>query len=202
MTEDKQPIDTIDVDLFWNLCNEAYCCFRFQQAIEKHELLEEIKVSRDSRAIYRINSAFIDWTLLQISRLHDKESFSNKGILRYNLCTAFFRNPNNWPANIQSDTDFFARLDTLSNSLDERASHLTSARNWLLAHNDREALRIGDPLGACPEETYEAYFKDLESLANLLSRAFSPDDFRPFVQSSGNDMAGLLKRFMISNRNP
>ncbi|MFZ5636108.1 MAG: hypothetical protein ACOY82_05920 [Pseudomonadota bacterium] len=192
----------IDVDSFWQLCDDAYCCFRFQQAIETHESLEEIGKSRDAHAILRINSVFIDWTLLQISRLHDSENFSKKGIVRKNLCISFFRNPKNWPLNTQSDSGFFGKIVALCDSLDSRASHLTSARNWLLAHNDREAWRIGDSLGECPEHTYEAYFKDLQSFVDLLIGAFSPGEFRPFVQTSGNDMAGLLTRLMKANRNP
>ncbi len=180
-------IDSLDIDLFWSLCNKAYEFWCFQKALETNERKDDLLVDPWLRpALTTINDALIDHTLLQIAKLHDPPtSRTRNGIVRDNLSIAFIASKS-WPEPFQQ------QINEIKSGLDHSAAHLTDARRWLLAHNDRETLRKNLTLGECDPSTYEIYFEYLQRFVNVLDSATGGAGVRPFVQISGHDMAGLI----------
>jgi hypothetical protein len=107
----------------------------------------------------RLSIVSQEYTLLQISKLHDPP-VQQKSV---NLSVAYMVDYGAWDAHTLSE------LQPLKSRLDELGRNILGApRNKLLCHNDLASILAGSPLGAFSAGADDDYFDALKAFARIV----------------------------------
>lgn len=145
------------------------------------------KINRSSKFGYGFGvlSGFtLEYTLLQIVKLHDKAVTGG----RTNLTVDYILNHRNWPEEVRP------QLTELAKQLDSFASKLRHVRNKGLSHNDLPSIMAGGVLGGFEKDEDVIYFERLGRFADIASRDVRGVGFafNPFVGEQFKAMAAAL----------
>jgi HEPN superfamily AbiU2-like protein len=81
-------------------------------------------------------------------------------------------------------------LRRLSDSIHRFRKRILSARNWLIAHLDLEAVRLSKPLGAASDAEWKQFWCDLQDFSDLMHRHHGDRNAHPGASLS--DAESLL----------
>jgi len=112
-----------------------------------------------------LNTALIDYTLLQAAKLLDPATTERDGLIRKNVtCDSIIL--------IHPDSETQDRLKALG--LIDFWPYITEVRNRLIAHSDEESFAAQQPLGAFPTKVGQKFYTNLQEFVNILHDGIHP----------------------------
>lgn len=174
----RQPT-SVEARLFCDVCFSVYRCWVTYKIVfeEINPLLRrEGNISMLEFYNSPIGSvlSILDRTLgnqivLEITKLHDPAKMGEYE----NVCIDLYVSHVEW------SEEEWPNIKYLNEELEVGYNHIKSARNKMLAHNDRTVLNSRISLGGFPEGVDEDYFRALGELCILIREKFQLDYPRP-----------------------
>ena len=123
---------------------------------------DKSRMERTARTFFGdLNRMFVEYMILQVCRITDPAQDARK-------------NDNHTMAFLLKHYDFGAdratkvRLNALADRLHGFRKKLVDARNKLISHADRDAIRAGIPLGVASEKEWNDFWLDLQDFVCLI----------------------------------
>ncbi|MCY4306121.1 MAG: hypothetical protein OXC62_15300 [Aestuariivita sp.] len=157
--------DTKDLKLFCDLCEWAYQYWAMYYALfhampdrlKQHNVsLREFLKTPEGACFNRLNKAIQDYCILEIAKLHDKNTRS--------LTVHHIQKKQFW------NTEDRQEINNLISELEKFYELLKNARNKILAHNDLATYRDNLVLGNFSDGKDEVYFENLAELCTIVWR--------------------------------
>jgi hypothetical protein len=153
--ESMEPEPQQIAKIFCDLCNWAYECW-----ITHRKLFVDNPDNNffDEKAPYfheRLQKISHEYALLQICKLHDRADSRYKRAVSYSLTIDYLIDYFPWGDDKES-------IKQIAKKLDELNCRLNPARNKVIAHNDRDTLLRGEPVGGFREGLDNEYFQSLQ----------------------------------------
>lgn len=169
---------------FCKLCNWAYECWLTHTQLFDNNTDPENTIGKAQCFTSRLSIITQEYTLQQICKLHDPATQRDK----VNLTIDYIYRFGNW-GKLSSD------VLIIKDNLSGLATKLNAARNKVLAHNDLEALMKNETLGQFSQGADELYFKELQSLVNLVHEKWSEGPY-PFNDLAAADVSEFIQLLM------
>ena len=172
MTDQSSAATQKDAEDFFEACKWAYECWvtcaNFLESLPEY-LFQECGISEQDlldtshgRCLHRLHRIGHEYILLQISKLHDPRKQGQ----HENLSISFFTEQECWMEEEKAETD------QIVSGLEEFYQRIESARNKIIAHNDRPTFRENEALGGFEKGDDEKYFKALARLCSMIRDKF------------------------------
>lgn len=167
----------------------------FMRSIHLHErTLFELSSAHDKDRMARtantlfgdLNRMFVEYMILQVCKITDpaKDARNND-----NHTVAFLLQH----CDFGDDPATTKRLANLADRLHAFRKKLIEARNKVISHADREAIRAGLPLGAAPDADWNKFWLDLQDLVCIIYEKVLGAPFYVNGVAMLSDADGLLK---------
>jgi len=170
---------------FCQLCSWAYGVWSIHRAFQDDKRVESQFARRHAHFLNRLSAITQEYCLQQLVKLHDRATQSG----RANLTISYVVERGDW------DTTTLAELERLRDSLEELVDHVRVARNRILAHNDRDTILAGEPLGSFPEGKDDAYFEALQRFVNVVHDGVIGGPY-PFDDLAAVDAEAFIDAFV------
>lgn len=185
----------IPQDLNQDIVRFAHHC-AFMRSIYSHlkELFEysdgeeKNRMKRTAPILFSdLNHILIEYVILQVCKVTDpvKQGANENQTAAFMLKHYDFQNE---PQSLQ-------RLIELCDRLKAFRQKVLPARNKLISHADREAIRAGVLLGKAPNEDWEKFWDHLQEFVTIIHEKVVG---HPFPFETGSDANGLLKALKYS----
>lgn len=155
---------------------------------DKNPRAKELKESIGADALARLNMISHEYTLLQITKLHDNPFM--KGSV--NLGINYMVECGMWSP-VASD-----KLKLLADKLNKFAKNFRGLRNKVLSHNDLNAILSGEVLGEFNTGEDIQYFEALQQFVDLVHGEVVGGP-RPFNDLVENDVVALMAMIKTLN---
>ena len=133
-----------------------------------------------------LSRMFVEYMILQVCKITDpaKDARNND-----NHTVAFLLQHYDFSA----DPATVSRLASLADRLHAFRKKLIDARNKVISHADREAIRVGLPLGAAPDGDWNEFWLNLQDLVCIIHEKVLGVPFHVNGVAMLSDADGLLK---------
>jgi len=169
-----------------------------------HKEIMDVVAPHFHRHFWRVS---LEYSYLQICKLHDPASSKTKTGISHNLSIAYVIEKLDWGESEKSS------LETLAQKLDELNQRINPARSKVIAHNDRDILLRDEPIGGSRDGLDSEYFERLQEFVNCVSKKWlgriypfssgaknNADEYLIFLKSSDLAKARLSLRASRSHR--
>jgi hypothetical protein len=186
MTRDFDPDE--DIAIFANNCV-------FMRSIYLHgRTLFETSSANDRDRMTRaaptffgdLSKMFVEYMILQVCKITDPAQDFRKND---NHTIAFLLKHYDF----SSDPATLQRLNQLDGRLQAFRQLLLPARNKLISHADREAIRAGQSLGGAPQSEWDEFWLNLQSMVGIIYEKVFGTPFHINGVAMLSDADGLLK---------
>lgn len=160
------PFTSYLAEEFLARCQEVYSLTQLQKGFFNENTVGGFMTTEPFLAVFqRINNATQEYSLLQLTKLHDPAKTYNKAknSVSYNLTVNYIVEYG------ELSKETAEKLNLLKTQLDNLYNKIKPARNKALCHHDIESINAKKTLGAFEQDADEPYFRALEEFANLLS---------------------------------
>jgi HEPN superfamily AbiU2-like protein len=132
----------------------------FQTLFEGSDLKRELRATAPAffADVYRL---FEEHLILHICKLTDDVEIKRG---RKNLTVKLLLEHSDF----STAPDTLEKLRRLSDSIHRFRKRILSARKWLIAHLDLEAVQLGKPLGAASDAEWNQFWRDLQDFLDLM----------------------------------
>ena len=171
---------------FCDICNWAYKAWLFHITLfDENPRATELRKSNAAAALELLHTITHEYSLLQISKLHDHADTAGQ----LNLSIDYILSHGEWP-----DTVLY-RLKALADLLNKFATGLRPARNKILSHTDLNTIVRHTVLGEFPQGEDRQYFSNLLEFANIVHNEAcgGPCVFDDLVSTDVNDLLHMIK---------
>jgi len=154
------------VEEFLARCQETYNLIQLQKGLFNQNTVGGFMTTTPFLEVFQcINNTTQEYSLLQLTKLHDPaETFDKaKKMYNYNLTINYIIECGDWSEGIER------KLNLLKARLDDLNQKIKPARNKVLCHHDIKSILAKETLGAFEQDADEQYFQALEEFANLLA---------------------------------
>ncbi|GAA5072264.1 hypothetical protein [Lysobacter panacisoli] len=178
-------VSALVVSEFCALCDWAYqACQLHRSFFDDNPDVDRVTGSRFGYGFGVLSGFTLEYSLLQIVKLHDKSSVAG----RENLTVDYILNYGEWAPGT------LAELERLATQLRSFASNLRHVRNKALSHNDLPSILEGGVIGGFEGNEDVIYFENLGRFADIISREIRGAGFafNPFIGAHFKMMASAL----------
>jgi hypothetical protein len=153
-----------DVEVFTGSCVRLRSLWVHSTTLfeEEEGLKRELLQSIAPTFFFDLNHMFNEYLVLHICRLTDDAEMNR----RKNLTVKFLIDHSDF-SNAPGTLD---KLNKISADIHAFRKLILPARHRLISHNDLEAIRLGDTLGAAPVEKWRQFWLDLQDFLNVMHR--------------------------------
>lgn len=167
---------------FCKLCGWAYeSWLNHRELFDRNPREGELKQSWAGDTLGRLNIISQEYSLLQITKLHDRPVVGGNITLGIDYVILY----GGWSDPITK------RLQVLSDQLTYFASKLRNVRNKCLSHNDLATIVAGATLGVFADGEDDEYFKTLQEFVNIVHDQVVGGPW-PFDDLVENDVVAFL----------
>ena len=182
-TEDDQEDFKHDVEAFVDICQRTYDCWLICRTIFHNEAAERcLPRHQAGHFLNWFNNVAIEYSLLQLAKLHDPATTRNSKNLSLNYMVEF----GVWD---KEKHQLISLRDEMKGLFDK----IQPARHKLICHNDRSILvGNGGPLGAFESGLENTYFELLQEFVYIVQEKYlgNPSAFGMWAQG---DAINFLK---------
>ncbi len=172
---------------FCKICAWAHKVWLFhREFFDDNPRREELQRSKGAEALMLLNTISHEYSLLQITKLHDNSFVAGK----HTLGIDFVMLHGAWAEPLHS------QLVSLSKEMEEFAANLRLARNKILSHNDLSTVLSTEALGSFQHDYDKKYFGALQQFVDLVHMSVIGGPY-PFDDLVINDVKALLSIFPI-----
>lgn len=125
-----------------------------------------------------------EYAVLSACRITDP---ANSGSKNENFTTEFF------VTSFSTTSPTYQKLEQLQQTMNAHRAKIKPARDELVAHADREAIRKGQPLGMATWQEWDSFWSVLKSFVNILNEKALGTPFEIDVAGTLGDADALLK---------
>ena len=173
---------------FCNTCNWAYESWLTHRNLFDDNTDIEDNLGQAKYFSHRLSVMTQEYTLLQITKLHDPAIMKNS----LNLTLEYILRFGGWNKN----TD---EVGSLKLDLDELYHKIKKSRNKVIAHNDLETIMRKDHHGEFAKDLDTKYFEKLQEFVNIVHDKFLEGPF-PFNDLAQNDVIEFLNVLSSSKK--
>ncbi len=170
---------------FCKLCDWAFQCWlNHRHLFDENPRADELRQSKAGYAFDRLSIISQEYSLLQVTKLHDKAVVAGNVTLGIEYVTKY----GGWDPAVQ------AKLKGLADRLNDFAKNLRAVRNCLLSHNDLAAVLSGAPLGSFTKGEDNNYFTTLQEFVDVVHDQVigGPYPFNNLVKTDVRDFLSML----------
>jgi hypothetical protein len=179
----KRALTPAEIEEFWKLCDWTHEVWMTHRSLFDDNLDSDLLLkSKFEPILSTLNVITQEYAILQVAKLHDP---SGKGG-NSNIGLEFMRNRSGRNAETEQ------KLEELHIQLNGLFEQIKSARNKIVAHNDRRAILGKTALGGFPKDADLNYFKQLQEFVALVQNG--PFQFSDYSKTD----AEILLRTLVS----
>jgi hypothetical protein len=166
-TEDEQEDFKRDVKAFFDVCQHTYDCWLICRTIFDNESARRCFSGHKARYFLNwFNIVAIDYSLLQLAKLHDPATINKKKEIRNNLSLDYIIKYGRF------DNDQKQKLGSLRDKMQELFGKIKPARHGLICHNDRDIIINNNKLGSFDSDLDDEYFNFLQQFIDVVEEKY------------------------------
>jgi len=176
-----------DVEKFYELCDDAYRCWKIRRVLfdDNSKIEAMLSISDPARYCFaELGCVLQEAVIIKISKIHDKahDKYNN-----YNLSMQFI---------LDNCGKITPELNLLANNLSSFYNKIKSARHKFCAHNSRAEIFEGGFLGRFDENEDVEYFAKLQQFVNGIAKIFGKEVL-PFYEKVTTEAEELLQAVLL-----